>query len=235
MRVLDRKRPFGTGDRGYRDALIWESALSLGDKGIHFISADNGFYNGAQLHSDLIPADWNRVPTGYKNVSAFLEGHLTENKEALRALEKALREGDFNRTIADRLATTAARAGLLETDARGDARYDFDLFELPEGADSPSVDSADPAGAVEAQSARSVGENRYLVELNVQLALAISFYAYKSDAYGWQGAAKSYIVDPDWNEHMVLCMVVIERRVDFEARWTPDEADLEDIELIAIY
>jgi hypothetical protein len=238
VRVLQRRRPFSAGDKGYRDALIWESVLSLGDRpSIHLISADNAFYvsnDSGILHPDLMSVQRTNRVSGHRSVGTFLDGHLSQNNEALRDVRDALGDGVFGRSVADRVAAAALEAGLLETDARGDALYDFDLFELPDGGDSPSVERAEVQGEVEVESARSVGEDSYLLDLKADVELAISFYAHKSDAYAWQGAARAYIVDPDWNEHMVLCELTTQRDIYFEARWTRGDADVQDIQITGI-
>ena len=58
-RASRRIKPFSESGSGYRDALIWESALKLATDGIKplaFISNDNAFCdtNSGKLHSDLV-------------------------------------------------------------------------------------------------------------------------------------------------------------------------------------
>lgn len=58
QRSMARKRPFRTGDKGYRDALIWETVLdlcaALGEPMVLVSKNKKDFGDGPEPHSDLV-------------------------------------------------------------------------------------------------------------------------------------------------------------------------------------
>lgn len=56
-RSLEHRRPFDDDDRGYRDALIWETVLTelaQSTERVIFVTRDKGFYDGREPHPHLL-------------------------------------------------------------------------------------------------------------------------------------------------------------------------------------
>lgn len=240
--AIHRRRPFGGKGTGYRDALIWQNALTLAEAGetVAFVTANHKDFAGAdgvKLNPDLTRELEERGAAGdsvllYGDLDAFLEAWAVRTEEALGRVREYLHREEALATVEDRLATAVA---LMELPYEG-RPFLAELNIEPEGAWVQTLDSIEE---IEAGEAYILGDDQASVELTAVVGATVDFFARKGDVYthesmhdlGDEIDPPFYVYDYDYNATLVAAEAPIRLILTLQATFHVGSEDLEDLEV----
>ena len=209
MRDLARKRPFQESGKGYRDALIWMSVLSICERTsdifyepkLAFITKNHNDFckSDFSLHPDL-KEDLvrNGATENYikiiEDIDTFINDYIKPKQKILKNIldklnvRKQYNDIDLNDEVENRLSKF-----LLHRDFDEDSPFRKE-FENPSvvGIDEPSIKIND---------VRQISDDEILIEVGIEVDCEFDFYIFKSDAYCMDEDELPHIWNNDWNKH----------------------------------
>lgn len=236
-----RKKPFKEIKEhgvGYRDALIWETVISLcapreGRQDerpqVEFLTENTVDFAGAdgRLHQDLVDELIDKGLLGNSvqlipNAKEFFETRIDSELLELDNIKKALlTKGRFNRFDLEQELLVALNDSYLERELfdsdfdSGDPRFIPGYFEEPSisGMDTPIAKGI---------SVRKLVDESVLIEIEASLDVTIDFFVYTPDYYNYLEDDKSvFVIDWNWNEHYILAQRDITVIVTLSFKMTP--------------
>ena len=243
--AIHKRRPFSGKDAGYRDALIWQSAMALAanDETVVLVTdnrKDFAAADGETLHPDLVAeleaagAKCDSVLL-YRDLDDFLEAWVPKEEAALQPVKELLADPEELAMLEDKLATVLAQ---LELPNEGHAFLTgLDIYS--EGA---WVETLDKIESIEVESAYSLGEQDASVELEATVLATIVFLANKGDLYsaermhdlGEENDPPFYIYDYDYNDSLAAAEAPVKLSLAVQATFRAGSGELDDIEITDI-
>lgn len=243
--AIRKRRPFSGKGAGYRDALIWQSAMALtaNDETVALVTdnrKDFAAADGETLHPDLVAELEAAGANGdsvllYRDLDDFLEAWVPEEEAALQRVRELLANPEEMAKLEDKLATVLAQ---LELPNEGRAF----LTELGIDSEGAWVETLDQIESIEAKSAYSLGDADASIELEATVLTTIDFFAHKGDLYsaermhdlGDEIDPPFYIYDYDYNESLAAAEAPVELSLVVQATFRAEPGDLDDIEITDI-
>jgi len=229
QRALDRRKPFSQSGGGYRDALIWESVISLGaspGQNIAFISAnEKDFFDGeGNLHPDLV-ADMQAqglqpgriVPFG--SLREFVDEHIKPTMEALEDIRQQLAEGRYPGL--DLWKEVAVVVSQLPR-AMIDEPWDGATLGFPPQFERPGLVGVLDTEPPQVLDVRELHSGEFLLGVLMPVECQFSGLVRKADYYAMRGRDAVEILDHDWDRDYAV--VLASTWLDMEAEMTFDPA-----------
>lgn len=239
-RALDRRKPFGQKDAGYRDTLVWEAVLEVAgrdrvdfvtDNIADFASTDQG------LHEDL-KADL--LSIGQPEDRVVLHRTLKDFVKLQSAYNAELAAGIL-RDLASSQELQAQFTEELERAVSGWNAYGLpepenveEIFGADVSPESVDVHPVAPFEAIEVSDARSLAEGPALVEVTAVAETEITGLMHKADYFSDADEDRIRVVDPEWNEHYMEVAVTILMRFIFEARYDESARELREARAVSV-
>jgi len=196
-RELRRKKPFSNRGAGYRDFLIWESALrAIPERGaMAFISANKADFAGqdGSLHADLVEdllqrgIDKDRV-IYFESLGAFVEQFIGPSLQVVTDVQRQLEDGSY--------PGLDLRAWLLESSlpVLQSAEWDADLVDLPIYYLDLRPEAIQSVDEIVLRRVRRLFSGNFLIDLEARLTLELSFSRREGD----EGAPPATYRGPLW-------------------------------------
>jgi hypothetical protein len=204
-RALEKRRPFRNDDKGYRDAVIWESLLTLctgNTTEIAFVSNDqDAFWDGNNVHPDLI-ADLDHRSFSkekirlFSNLPALADEHflpfLTAEKDYLTLVLSGKLPGlnieeEINSNLDTIIESINSKPELLRDD--------------PDESE-PQVTSIDSPTDLMVGDASQASDEIVVISFSFEVEVTFSFFVPHFDAYQLDEEYE-HVLDWDWNESVV--------------------------------
>ena len=199
-RSLEGKKPFSaSGDKGYRDTLIWFTLLDLFDDNtyITFITNNSGDFcadNSNELHADLIEDVRQKVPISHlkiqRSLDEFISSIDSDGEASAQAFVRALISGGFHgfdlwnwveKNLID----------LLPDDEQGDPNW----AGLAWAAENPLLREIEEIVSLDIPRSKMVAAN--IVRISCDFAL-VGHYEVDVFFYSWRNSiSKKQMID-EW-------------------------------------
>lgn len=243
-RAMAERRPFDNEGDGYRDALIWETALALireaRPEDVVLIVTDNRKHFGQKDSNELadeLQTDLAELPNaplverrhGLEAVLSDVEGHCEEyvTRLAAESAQPSLSEQVRDSVLAacDHLAGESI-AHVLPEEQMAQRGLSFNEVDLPE-LESPSLYNVDPdPETFTIETYERYEDGRVLGYAFIDAQVTIDGFMYKWEAHD----ADVEMFDSDWNEHMAWVYVNRSVRMQFDF-----QADGDFVESVDFY
>lgn len=240
-RDLENRLPFRAG-KGYRDSLIWESLLELLG---HSEDVDEVVFVSGNL-KDFCESDSHLLPELIDELLTIRPGLRVTYRGSLKAAAEYLRPkldgGELEEAVPPTLesgeevldAIYSSAADLTGTVAP--TSYMAEVCQLlsldPEVVGDGYITSLDPRGLIEESWVIDVRDDgTTLTTVNVAVDVDVEFYIHKSD---FDEDADYYILNSNWNDHMMLVLTSQEAVASFNVESTTESvlsAELDSLEL----
>ena len=209
-RAVSRKRPFDQNGSGYRDTLIWLSALNLAsqtDGKIILVSKDEDFGKSDVLHSDLIN---DLVEAGHAKEKVALSSSLSNIiDEDIRPKLKAVLLENPLETLAN-LNIDAKEAILLAIQgAYNYVEWEPNELGLPPECQTPTLYYAEGIEDLHVVEVRELSDGNSLVRLETEVYGGFNFFMLKADWYVVDDDPRLDVAEFDWNEYGLLGEVTL--------------------------
>jgi predicted nucleic acid-binding protein len=223
-------RPFAEG-RGWRDALIWETALEeLADDDVVFVTADNDFRSDDALHPDLA-AEAAEVDGGelrlYRSLRAYIDAEVAA---ALAAAEQArqllLHNGGFRASLETQISEEVLGAQESQFDGLDFFATRVDLIDI-------EVVTAWPE-TIEILTGQELEGGTFNLDLTAVVEAEFDVYLFKYDAWSLEGDALDRIVDFDHNESVARANFSMRVEASMSATFSPEEPAVNGVWLDAM-
>ena len=203
-RDLARRKPFSESGAGYRDALIWESALDVAaqdDTPVAFVTnniSDFADLAGA-LHPDLVQDllrrgfEPGRVVL-FRDLSAFVDQHVKPTMERLTDIEVQLQQGTYSGF------DLAEEIGLKIQDEYATKEWSPGQVGLSEECEDPTIDMVGPVHHLQVEEVRHLGEGEVLVSLVMDADVEFTFFVARYNLPLLDEEDMRHIHDYNWNE-----------------------------------
>ena len=221
-KCLARKRPFSEdGQKGYRDALIWESILEIlvepASEKVAFITNNSNdfFEKGEQvlhphLREDLLRhgIDANRI-TVFKDLHSFVDVYVKPTMEKLDLEESVRSDLSF---LKEDIADVIFQA--LSSYDYGD-EIQPQAIGLPSEVETITVSSVEDLSDLHAIDARTLSSGAWFIEATAIVHYQFDFFLFKADWYAMEEEAPIVVIDSDWNDHYIFALAVKPVQVSF--------------------
>ncbi len=225
--VLAARKPFSSGEKGYRDALIWHTVLgAAGDEALTFVTSNTKDFldpEGGALADDLVEdlrtssVDPNRVRP-LTSLAPLLDEQLPEDTHA----------SNFFVLFAQSSAGKLRLRSLVDSFFDKEQRVTLVTIAgaLPERVLDQDIEGVQTAVKLSAATARAMDDNTYLVSGRIESRAFIGGIVWGRDAFpaGWEVwdtvGEQEYVTFP--NPQPVS--------LEFSARFTPPD-HLDDLRL----
>jgi hypothetical protein len=245
-RDLDRRKPFSSIGKGFRDTLIWETVKAVvlaskpGDT-IFFITNNTGDYCGAagtfapELLAEVEAASGELIQMA--SLEDLLQhpdlapkvATLTQSDEQLTAfLELALSANstDAEPPSMDQIVKGAVLRALerlaneeVETENVATSGLDFTDLDIPSELEGLTIDVVEPdESSLTWQTYETYDDSTLLIQAEVEADISLDGFVYKSDAYSLTENGKIQVLDWDWNRHMAHVVTSTQARLTFRVR-----------------
>jgi PIN domain len=235
-RAASRIKPFNERGSGYRDTLIWMTVLERAAQAdeVVFVSAnvkdfaepgepDQALHSS--LRSELIEAGVDERVSFFTDLAGFVRARTAPAHRAREALEALAAEGQLLAIIDNRIVDLAAGVTLRDDEiALLGGVVDVDRVTVV------SVGIND----VEVGDARTLDEERVIVQLVIDADIEVEYFITKADAYGIESDPDLQVLDWDWNERYIRAGTVRRAVLNIEGIYDLGAEDFEDLALDAI-
>lgn len=211
-RALDRRRPFQSKGRGYRDALLWQNVLNLAADDspdpIAFISGNSKDFavdknQPGNLHADF-EADLASLGNNASHVAlfpdldAFVDEQIKPHLTQLDKIRNQLQAGTHPRLDLMRFVQTDLDRfiGWMEFDAR----HLGILLEV----ETANFSYLEQINRLDVSDVRRLANEELLIEVEVEGEVHFDIYIPKYEFYGLEGDEPIEIIDSEWNEWTAL-------------------------------
>jgi predicted nucleic acid-binding protein len=231
-RDLAEAKPFKAGGKGYRDALIWATVVSVcaaADGGAQVVFVSNNstdFLNrDGSLANDLasdVATGGGELPRVFDSLRAALE---TIPNHYLPALPDV---PDSDDTISLNQLISWALLGASENLAGQD--IGDENAGAPSAVESVSISGVEPQeGSISWQIYDSYEGGDLLVRAELRASVTLDGFVMKADIGFLPEDVK--VLDGDWNDHMAWVGFAREMELSFHLRVNPDSESVDDVEL----
>ena len=210
-RAISRRRPFDQNGSGYRDTLIWLSALKLaGETGgqIILVSEDGDFGTANGLHGDLTN---DLVEAGHPKDKVMLSKSLSNviDEYVLPKLSAVLLEKPLA-ALAD-LGVDAQEATLLAIQtAYNHVEWEPNELGLPPECETPTLYYVEGGEDLQVVEVRALPDGRLLARIVTKVFGGFNFFMLKADLYVVDEDPRLDVADFDWNEYGLLGEITLE-------------------------
>lgn len=234
-RAAQRHPPFDDSGSGYRDALLWESAIELANEtGAHvcLVSADGDFGKNGD------PEGLNSALRTDRNARVTSPARITRVKALWHGVREHLPEVLVTASVAQQLTKNPAFVEKVKEAITEAVLYKELTFarpalelDLPVDADDPIVENVDDVYEIEVVAAVvSEDPKLHAVSLIATIEGGIGLSIRRYDSFGDLGDI--VITDPDFNETYVEASVTRAIDVSLEAHW--DGQSLLDVQMTGV-
>lgn len=216
QKELDQKKPFLSSQKGYRDALIWESVKELRIKKrsvsgkVYFLSENTSDFaskDKKSFHEDLVDEMRSGgIAAGtieyVPSIDKFIEENITNTLQILDSILTDLTSTgghgdiDFNTVIHDHINESEYSSFLVEN-----VQFD-DIAYCPAVYEDPSIANIE-LEEIHYTDVRRLSESKILVKCTAKVHVDIDFFIQKSDVYLYDGTYP-IIINDDWNDYYCL-------------------------------
>ncbi|HHT9113380.1 MAG TPA: PIN domain-containing protein [Candidatus Wunengus sp. YC65] len=234
--AIDRRKPFNQSGTGYRDALIWETVISLKKKRptptILITANYKDFGKSPNFHADLIQ----KIPHGiemalFNSLEEFNSARIIPQLEQLKEMMFKLQNDTFDGFSLNDWAKGGIR-NLLN-----DFETGFDFVGLQQGHGSSRVSRLVGHGSFIVDDVRLLPSGDFLVSANVDVKADVSVDADDEDCEryddvreffgGYVGGSVSTNVEEDANIALTLTLT--------KGEYSVDSAELDEFSGIVSY
>lgn len=213
FKELYKKKPFKDSEKGYRDALIWETVkqFAKGLKGsdkLIFMSEntkDFAVKGGRGLHEDLevdlAEAGINKKFIVYiSSVHKYIEDIIVKQSQQIdQALDSLVKTGGIeDLDVMENLEIYFTKDS-LDVYVRGDYFVDSPVY-VPDFYDNPEITEID-IPTLSFSSVSKISDDDILIKCEAKVDVEMDFYIYRGDLYLLDDGKEPYIYDYEWNEH----------------------------------
>ncbi len=210
------KKPFKQKDTGYKDFLIWHSALSVlkeSNQPLVILTKDSDFLDKNEVSKDFKEflgdnsIDANRLSI-LKAVNEFNNKYLDEIVEKVdlrKYLEKYENAEEFIEDFKSEFENKLEGYGLDENDSI-----------LPQEYENPSITYASYTDFDTIDDVEIYDEEHFIINITMRLDCEIEFYIFKSEYNIMAEEGHTFsVLDRDWNRHYVAAYENINLEVEF--------------------
>ena len=198
-RAINRIRPFDKKGSGYRDSLIWESAVQLAatvQDQVVLLASDTIFKDGEVNLAKELKADL--VERGFEDDKVVLACSL---KEFVDNYIRPYLEGDPT-GIFDQLDIDLHEAiALWVQEEHIGKEWDREELGLPWEYETLHLSMVEGVSDLKGLETKQVSNGEYLVRIEATLDCEFDAFVHKANVYGLDAFA---ISDFDWNRHYTL-------------------------------
>ncbi len=237
-RDLNRRKPFDTSGKGYRDTLIWESILGIiksHDDTIAFITSNTkDFYDEEKtsLHPDLIKDLYDcgkkkETIVLYNNLFDFIKNELIPClPKPTRTFAKLIHTTDFD--FDDELCIK------LSNYLTGE-EINPNLINKPPEIDSIHFSLVHNVSNIEVEEENELSENERILKISCRLNCEFDTYIYKPDLSIIPEKDIPFIWNHDWNDRYVAASFNEDINVDFFITVNIKDIAITNIERLEFY
>ena len=234
-RAIYRRRPFDEHGKGYRDALIWDTVISLAsgvDNQVILLSQDSDFADKEgnlhyQLVEDLVD---NNLPRNkvvlVRSLSEFLDEYVRPRfgvSPASAPVQKWLQmDLDMRKIIDDALHSAYV----------GTEWHSGDL-DLPAEYETLYLDVVEDVSNIYVLDIRELSSSQLLVKIRAELACTFSVFMFKGDWYILEDD-RLEVYDTDWNDHYVLGSVTLSLECELDLDLDVTDPGQYEVEVLSI-
>lgn len=214
-RALKERRPFLDRDRGFRDALLWETILKdtlHPDFQTVLVTSDAGFANDGILHPDL---QQDLLEAGHTETKVTLLRSMEELLETIVKPALALHKAAFDRIelikehLLGDIPSLQSGAAAFADDLMAEAQiFDPDLRNI-EG-DYELVDLQVDLETLEVEDTYELDGGRVFMKVSIDCDAAVDGFVFKANYYGMRDGAPVSVMESDWNEHYMWVQVAVD-------------------------
>ena len=230
QRAVERRRPFDEKGSGYRDTLIWESALGLARKvtdSVLLVSSDKDFCDRSdKLHPELVNELVRRGQAGKvtlaRSLADLLDGYVRPS------LKKVL-ETDPVQALAHLGIDLKDAIGLSVQDNYSGEEWQPEQLGLVPEYETLHLSTVEEVSNLKVVDAREVAAGEFLLKSEVTLECEFDAFVFKPDLYGMEDIR---VYEYDWNKHYVLAGVTVALPCELDVNISiSDEPDIEVLSL----
>lgn len=241
-RDLALRKPFNKTGKGYRDALIWHTLLTIArelDAADHvvFVTSNTGdFAEGGELAADLLAdLDWEDAPavTHETTIANALNSLAEEIDSFALELDQPGQWITIDHVLEIAAAPIRTALDRLMGISVADSLESSGGLDVPGGLESPTWYNVD----LELDTAEwSLSSRRSEIagEVRVIADITIDGYVDKYGVFDEDGASQFEVLDDDWNDHYAWVSVEQRSTLVFLVTLTEDGSDVEEVELIDV-
>ncbi len=210
------KKPFKQKDTGYKDFLIWHSALDIlkeSQRPLVIITKDSDFIDNDKVCDDFLNfLDDNNIDSKrlkvLKSINEFNINYLDEIIEKVD-LRKYLEEYEnaeaFIENFRFKIESALEGYGLDENDGI-----------LPQEYENPSITSANYTDFDTIDDVEVYDDEYFIITLTMRLDCEIEFFIFKADyVIMAEEDYKFSVIDNDWNKHYIAAYENVNLEVEF--------------------
>lgn len=241
-RALARKRPFHGSDKGFRDALIWESILkNCKPSNPTFLVTGNhkdfcSESNNEQLHADLIadlkakgcPENCVRV---YPDIKKLVDTDLLKLLETIKATERAVKElaKGRHKTFSLKEWFIENRDNIIaELNRRGDITS---VLSSHHEFEDPSVSYIEDPAEITVEEVEAIDENTIYIAAKAIADVTFDVFIFKQDYYIIEDEYPLEVQDSDWNEDYVWVYFIANIPVNFSITYDVENKNVDEFEV----
>lgn len=234
-RMNARLHPFRSGspdlEKGYKDYLIWRTALAAGHAGeeVVLVSRNNDFvHGGAGLHRDLADeaASLGVTASAYKGSEFMLETLVRPWMKKAAGLLRRLERHEEQLQVAEQLSKSVS-------DVLGGVEWNPGEINLDPELDTVYVSNFDPMLPLENIDASEISDHEVLLSFTVSGDVLLDAYPPKEVAY-YLNDPRVYVSDWDWNNHCVAAEISAEATFEIRLIVDPDSLEVQKTEVVSI-
>jgi hypothetical protein len=240
-KCLARKRPFSEDrQKGYRDALIWESILEiLVEDEVAFITNNsNDFFEKDKLvlHPHLLEdllrdnIDANQI-TVFKDLHSFVDVYVKPTMETLD-LESVRSDLSFGLGRYDKEVIADAILQALNSYDYGDEIQPHEIG-LPSEVETVTVSYVEDLSDFHTVDAHKLSSGAWFIEATATFSYQFDFFIFKADWYAMEEEAPIVVIDSDWNDHYIFAQAMKPIQVSFTLTFDESTGTVTSIEVNA--
>ena len=231
-RAVERRKPFDQNGSGYRDALIWESVLSLAASthdAVMLVSSDNDFRDKeGNMHPELAKEVISRVEG---EVEIRLIGSLSEFIDiGVRPNLKIVLHDKPSQTLALLGLNPEEAIALSFLEAYVDREWEPGQLGLSSEHETLNLSSVGDVYDLEVLEVREIAGGHLLLRGKATLECDFDVFVHKSDAFVMDDLT---IIDFDWNNHYVLAEVNLPLRCELDLVIDTSGSEQHDVKVLS--
>ncbi len=209
-RATERRRPFDSKGSGYRDSLIWQSAVDLAHSvsgPIVLVSSDKDFADDhGKLHQELkeelvrlgLPED--RIVL-IPNLAELVENHVRPQL-GLAPWDRPLE------ALAQKGLNLEDSIGMTIQDALLGQEWEPRELGLPDEYESPNLESVQGVSDLTILDTRSLPSDQLLIKVRANIEAEFQTFIFKPNWYGLDDPRLA-LINEDWNRHYLEAGIIL--------------------------
>ncbi len=226
------KKPFKQKDTGYKDFLIWHSALTIlkeSKQPLVIITKDSDFLDKNKVSKDFLDflgennIDSNRLAI-LTSINEFNNKYLDEIIEKVD-LRKYLENYENAEEFIEDFKTE------FERQLEGYSLDENDNI-LPQEYENPSITYASFTDFDTIDDVEVYDDEYFIINITMRLDCEIEFYIFKSEYYIMAEEGHRFsVIDKDWNKHYVAAYENVNLEVEFSIIIDKDLSDMIQVDV----